>query len=65
MKRIVLILLLSLGSGAACSLHKASQPADPDAPATQSALRKRLFNPPLAPQDGQDHFFEQNWRNSG
>jgi hypothetical protein len=65
MKRIVLVLLLSLGAGGACSLHKATQPADPDAPATQSAPRKRLFSLPLPPQDGQDHFFEQNWRNSG
>ena len=68
MKRTVFILLFSLSCGGACSLHKATQPAapaDPNSPAVQPAPRKKLFSLPLPPQDGEDHFWEQNWRNNG
>ena len=64
MKRTVFILLMLLACGSACSLHKSASPAtDPDAP--QPAPGKRLFSLPLPPQEGEDHFFEQNWRNNG
>jgi hypothetical protein len=44
-------------------LHKNAAPADPDA--APPAPRKRWFSMPLPPQDGEDHFWEQNWRNNG
>ncbi len=63
MKRTVFfMLLLSLSCSSACSLHKTARSTAPDA---QPAPRKRLFSLPLPPQDGEDHFFEQNWRNNG